>query len=572
MNWSRSLCLTLSALAASTLAQFVAPPTDLIKKTGYAGIDVRYKQVPPGICELNPHVKSFSGYADVADGQHLFFWFFEARNGKPEEAPLTLWINGGPGSSSMIGLWQELGPCYVNASGDVYNNPNSWSEVSNMIFIDQPTQVGFSYSEPVPAYISPDSGDIVQLPDNTCPDYASDWSCGTYSYPNITLTANSTTNAAPYLWKALQGFMGAFPQYSREGFVFATESYGGHYGPTFSEYIEEQNAELPYGAKEIHMEGVLIGNGWYDPLLQYAGYYNFTVFPGNTYDVTVNSTVAEIMHNGMYGKGNCWDQTIDCYNTGRDDVCSASDSFCYNEVEVIYDTYLGRDEYDVRELTPDPFPPNFYFDYLNTEKVQKAIGAYQNYTDFGPAVGSAFGTTGDDDRVLSIIDDMRKLVEADLNVVMYFGDADYICNWIGGYAVANEIAVPGFESAGFVNVSTSDGVVHGQVKSVGKFSFLRVFESGHEVPFYQPVIALAMIERTTKGLDIATGKVKTGPGYKTKGPRDSTYREGNSTVQKKVIPTDWIYDLTTNIPHAPPKGSKSPSRRMARRGAPVRRH
>lgn len=150
----------------------------------------------------------------------------EARNGNSSEAPLTVWINGGPGSSSMIGLFQELGPCTVNSSGAAVDNPYSWSNVSNMLFIDQPTQVGFSYSEAVPGYLD-DSGYVVVLPDETCPDYAEDLECGTYSLPYVSLTANTTNIAAENMWKTLQGFMGAFPQYSRGGFAFATESYGG---------------------------------------------------------------------------------------------------------------------------------------------------------------------------------------------------------------------------------------------------------------------------------------------------------------------------------------------------------
>lgn len=140
-----------------------------------------------------------------------------------------------------------------------------------MLYIDQPTQVGFSYSQAVPGYVSNSGSDtVIVLPDATCPDYAEAFgTCATYSYPNETLTANSTSNAAPNFWLTLQGFMGVFPQYSREAFHFSTESYGGHYGPIFNEYIETQNAKNLSGAHQVSLGTVLIGNGWYDPLIQY---------------------------------------------------------------------------------------------------------------------------------------------------------------------------------------------------------------------------------------------------------------------------------------------------------------
>lgn len=81
--------------------QFVKTPTNFTTKTGHAGVQVRYKEVPAGICELGPNVKSYSGYADVAPHEDIFWWFFESRNIPPSEVPLTVWINGGPGSSSM---------------------------------------------------------------------------------------------------------------------------------------------------------------------------------------------------------------------------------------------------------------------------------------------------------------------------------------------------------------------------------------------------------------------------------------------------------------------------------------
>ena len=82
----------------------------------------------------------------------------------------------------MIGLFQEHGPCSIDIDGNVLSNPYSWSNVSNMLYIDNPTQVGFSYSIPVNGYIDSSSGAIVTLPGAECPDYAQETgTCGTYS-------------------------------------------------------------------------------------------------------------------------------------------------------------------------------------------------------------------------------------------------------------------------------------------------------------------------------------------------------------------------------------------------------
>ncbi|KAK0255716.1 hypothetical protein B0A54_11030 [Friedmanniomyces endolithicus] len=555
MKPATSRLLALAGILSSASAQFVPAPTDLIATKGFYDLDVRYKQVPDGICELTPGVESYSGYVDVAEDQSIFWWFFEARNQDPTTAPLSVWINGGPGSSSMIGLFQELGPCGIDGNGSVVYNPYAWNNVSNMLFIDHPAQVGFSYSKPVSAYRSSASpSNIVELPNATCPDYASNLACGTYSTQNASNTANSTLAAAPSMWKTLQGFFGAFPQYSRHEFNFATESYGGHYGPVFNEYLEEQNAliqagKLP-GAHYIKLSTLLIGNGWYDPLIQYAAYYNFSIYPGNTYDFDVynDSTKAQI-YNAMYGTGNCYDQTVDCYTSGLNDICSASDLFCYEEVENQLDIIAVRDEYDIREPYNDPFPYTFFVDYLNTPKVQQAVGAFVNYSESSSTVGTAFITTGDDDREVGTIEDVKKLLTQGVYVVEYAGDADYNCNWFGGQVVSEETGGPSFVSAGYENISTSDDIVHGQVKQNGNFAFVRIYESGHEVPFYQPLVALEMFERAICGLDIAVGTEGIWNGYKTVGPPTSTFREGNATVQFGPVPATAIYNTTTNQPN-----------------------
>jgi hypothetical protein len=75
---------------------------------------------------------------------NTFFWFTEARQ-NPETAPLTIWINGGPGSSSLIGMFAENGPCEVIQMADGSYGTKArmwgWDRSSNILFIDQPTQV-----------------------------------------------------------------------------------------------------------------------------------------------------------------------------------------------------------------------------------------------------------------------------------------------------------------------------------------------------------------------------------------------------------------------------------------------
>ncbi|KAL9133457.1 MAG: hypothetical protein Q9175_005365 [Cornicularia normoerica] len=211
--------------ARPAISQFLSSPSSLTSASPHPGTyKVRYKEVPPGICEQRDDIKSISGYVDVSADEHMFFWFFEARNADPTTAPLTTWINGGPGTSSMVGLFQEVGPCSMDSNGNLVNNPYSWTNASNLLFIDQPVQTGFSYSTTTPGYISPEDDSVVVLQSDNCPpDNVTSGTCGTYSNPNDLIGIPvSTSAAASAFYATLQGFIGAFPQYARKGFHFAT--------------------------------------------------------------------------------------------------------------------------------------------------------------------------------------------------------------------------------------------------------------------------------------------------------------------------------------------------------------
>lgn len=96
----------LSMLTASLAGSVPAEPTGVQTITTPNNITIRYKEPgKEGVCETTPGVKSYSGYVDLSPTSHTFFYFFEARH-DPQNAPITLWLNGGPGSDSLIGLFE----------------------------------------------------------------------------------------------------------------------------------------------------------------------------------------------------------------------------------------------------------------------------------------------------------------------------------------------------------------------------------------------------------------------------------------------------------------------------------
>lgn len=72
---------------------------------------------------------------------------------------------------------------------------------------------------------------------------------------------------------------------------------------------------------------------------------------------------------------------------------------------------------------------------------------------------------------------------------------------------------------------TVDGVEYGETREYGNFSFTRVYEAGHEVPFYQPIAALQLFNRTLNGWDIAKGTMKIDEDYATNGKAKATHTE-----------------------------------------------
>lgn len=417
-----------------------------------------------GICETTPGVNQYSGYFSVGQNMSMFFWFFEARN-DPKKAPLATWFNGGPGCSSMIGLFQENGPCqFYNNDTEPSLNPYSFNTYANMLYIDQPIGTGFSYGE---------------------------------------IVVNSTVTAAPYVWTLIQSFFAEFPEYECRDFGLFTESYGGHYGPEFSYYFQQQNAKIDSGDVEgdkINLKALGINNGWYDSLIQEPAGIDFAL--NNSYRPLIDSSEAEKLKDAF--ETGCKPMLEECYTTGANEACINADNTCYYDIDAAISAATDFDVYDIRSGSVDPNPPETYVAYLQRADIMKAIGAQTTYGECPDAPYDGFAKTGDDAR--SMMEPLSAVVQSGITVLMWAGDADYICNWIGGFRSANAVQWSGADEFGNASMVpyTVDGVEKGMFKTVDNLSFLRVYNAGHEVPYYQPETSLQVFVQTMKGTPISS--------------------------------------------------------------------
>lgn len=368
------------------------------------------------------------------------------------------------------------------------------------------------------------------------------------------------------VWHLLQAFLAKFPEYNPSGGnglgvnLFA-ESYGGKYGPVFADVWAKQNEkrrtnQLPRNATlEIRLASLGIVNGCVDDLIQAPFYPAYAT--GNTYGLQgLNSVLARHVNASIYNEDGCLDMIRRCRtaqglldpgNTGGVDAvneqCSSAYTKCYNDAVTPF-AQTGRSFYDIASNVPDSFPPSTYLEYLNQPAVQKAIGAVTNFTSVSANVNSAFLGTGDYARG-PLVPGIADLLDAGVRVALIYGDRDYICNWLGGEAIANAIAQQSpeaygarYEEAGHAPIIINDSYIGGVVRQYGNLSFSRIYQAGHAVPAYQPETAFQVFARIVMGTSVSTGDKADLASYMTEG--DATADEHKADLPDSPKPTCWV--------------------------------
>lgn len=450
----------------------------------------------------------------------------------------------------MFGALTENGPCNVgDDSAKISTNDYSWTKHANMLYIDQPVQTGFSYDVLTNGNLNLINGSItVQSADAQLSDQLG--LNGTFSSQKPTSTANTTTNAARHLWNFAQVWLQEFDVYRKKSrndrVSIWTESYGGRYGPGFAAYFHEQNGKIngKSGAFEpINLDTLGVINGCIDLLTQelsdpeYA--YNENTFGIRAIEESQFDAAVE-----AYNKpGGCKEQIGTCLKLAEEkdpdmygnvtevnQHCFNASTYCQAEVEAPYIFTSKRGFYDISHCYLDPFPPNYFLGYLTRADVQQALGVPVNFTLISNSVAKAFNDTGDYPRRdrKGYLGDIGYLLDAGVQVALIYGDRDFACNWVGGERASLNVSYLSsskFKEAGYANITSTNSTIWGQVRQHGKFSFSRVYQSGHMVPAYQPEAALEIFRRVMDDRDVATGNSSIIESYSTDGASKSTHTD-----------------------------------------------
>jgi len=412
------------------------------------------------------------------DTKFMHYWFVESM-ASPSKDPIAFWTNGGPGCSGMIGFLTEQGPFKPNADMSLSFNEHAWNDVANMVFIESPAGVGFSYST----------------------DKSADYTTGDAQ------TAEDNYNL-------IQAFMARFPEYNTNDLYITSESYGGHYMPTLAKKIVDMNTAAVQ--PKLNFKGFAVGNPYTDP---YSGtpamfdtFWGHQLLPKPTYDAYLNECVNSKKPNVK----DCVQLQIEMNAAVGDlnpyaldyPVCTSDSTKAKGRAQRTWlmNSMMGKlspaDRKAMGVLAAEEYEPcedDYAQTYLNLATVKAAIHVQDNLKWEPCSYTVSYNVT--DSTEVSTAPIYNYLIDGDygLNILVYSGDDDSVCgtigtqNWIWdlGYSVAGkawQTYTYNEQTAGYAT----------QWKNT-KLGFLTVHGAGHEVPTYKPDVALDMWVRFLAG-------------------------------------------------------------------------
>ncbi len=384
-----------------------------------------------------PNESWTSGYVPVDQNPaNALFYLLERSRTHNSSTPLLVWLNGGPGSSSMVGAFEENGAYPVHRKRlEFFRNPFAWNEVFDVAFVDQPVGVGFSTAS----------------------------SSGRF--------CDNETCVARDFYKFLLGFVEKNPEYLGRDLYVTGESYAGRYIPAIAAYILK-------AGNSLNLKGVAIGNGFLTNGDQ-AG-----PSPGFLFDMGIISYITYIL--GRAGALLCQIAELVGY----------SDALTYGVCnDGSYSVINLPNEFDIRENSSYDDVDKVVEAKLNEKSVQQLLGVDMNFSLSASGMEDLFIA----DSCASSFPDVEYMLGWGLPVLFYYGDQDYICNWKGGERAVHHLNWAGkteFNAEEYHDWMVDGGSEKGGMyKRHRNLVLATVKDAGHLVPLNQPRAALSMIRR-----------------------------------------------------------------------------
>merc|ERR1719277_991947 len=332
-------------------------------------------------------------------------------------------------------------------------NKYSWTAQANVMWVDQPSATGFSTGSP---------------------------------------TTAGEDGVAEKMYQFLQSFYKALPQYASNDFFIFGESYAGHYVPAVSHYLWQQGQG---GGFKVPLKGIGIGNGLTDPEEQYKWYPDMAHDGGKSEGGTLAKGVitSRLTYGAMKAATQGCVNKIQACNANTPSACTTAYARC-NYGELVPYQLTGYNPYDMRIKCQKP-PLCYDFSpvekFLNSKATQQQLGVSKKWESCNRVVNMAFQK----DWMRNYHTKLPDMLADDIKVLIYAGDVDYICNWLGNkkWTMALEWPHKADFNAAADQPYTVDGKQVGRIRTSNGFHFMQVYQAGHMVPMDQPAAALAML-------------------------------------------------------------------------------
>ncbi|KAL1210523.1 Serine carboxypeptidase 24 [Cardamine amara subsp. amara] len=415
----------------------------------------------------------FSGYVNVNESHErsLFYWLTESSSPSPHTKPLLLWLNGGPGCSSIAyGASEEIGPFRINkTSSNLYLNKFSWNKDANLLFLESPAGVGFSYTNT--SSDLKDSGDEQTAQDNLI-----------------------------FLIK----WLSKFPQYKYRDFYIAGESYAGHYVPQLAKKIHDYNKG--FSKPIINLKGFMVGNAVTDNEYDNIG----TVTYWWTHAIISDRTYKSILKNCNFTADKVSDDCDTSVNYAMNHEFGDIDQYSiYTPTCVAAKQKKNNTGFFLRMKNTllrrrfvsgyDPCTESYAEKYFNRRDVQRAMHANVTGIRYKWTACSDVLIKNWKDSAKTMLPVYKELAASGLRIWIFSGDTDSVVPVTATRFSLSHLNLP-------VKIRWhpwySGNQVGGWTEVYKGLTFATVRGAGHEVPLFEPKRAFILFRSFLAGKEL----------------------------------------------------------------------